>query len=703
MPDAGRMRARFTPLGCLAVLMALLPALGVPHELMLQDSFKSALLAGATLLAALLFLWQAPPRTLHGHSLLLVPLALALYALGSVFWSHSYLAAVEAARWTVLGVLLWLLVQCGTAAGARQLAWGVHIGLVVASLWTALQFWCGWSLFPQAAAPASSFINRNFFAEYAVCTLPYSLWLLASEPRARWALGLAASAAFALLALLMAGTRSALVAFLVLLPLAGVLAWRLRRQLACAQWRRGTRWGVAALAVAVLVGGGLLPGQVDGLRAGALERSGLRLQPATLQQDARAGSIATRAALWKASLRMAIAQPWSGVGAGAWENQVPRYQGADNASETDYYAHNEYLQLVCEYGLPLAALVLALLLGYGLLAAKITWSLPHHAEAPSRAAALCSLLALALVSGAGFPWHLAGTAALFMLGLGLLAGSDLRLGLHARVHAGQMRWGGWQTGVATGALVLGLLAVATFSVRAAQAEAHYIRAIYAGTALGREGDAAARDRWRDTLVRELQAGLALHPHARQLASVGADMLAQAGLEDDARSAWEAIAASRPNIANLWANLALAYLRQGRLQAAQQALAHLQGLQPLARRTQVIEVFVWARSGDTARALAALHAYVEEERPDTGLLEAAFVIGRESGDVPLGLRAVRRQLALGGGAADELHFRLGLLHADAEQHHDATAAFQAGLAAAAANDKARFRAAVPLPYRALLKS
>ena len=691
------------PVGLLAVLMALLPAAGVPHELMLQDSFKSALLAGGTLLAVLLFLRQAAPSALRWHSLLLVPLALAVYALGSVFWSHGFLAAVEAVRWSVLGLLLWLLLQCGTPAGARQLAWGVHLGLVVASLWAALQFWFGWSLFPQAAAPASSFINRNFFAEYAVCALPYSLWLLASEPRALRAPWLAASVAWALLAIWMTGTRSALLALLVLLPVALMFAWRLRRQLAWPQWRRNTRLAVAAALLGVCLAGGHVPGEVDGVRMGALERSGLRLQPAALQQDAASGSISVRTALWKSSLRMALDQPWRGVGAGAWEAQVPRYQGAVNATETDYYAHNEVLQLLCEYGLPLGGLVLAFLLGYGLLAARTTWVQADAAEGPLRAAALCSLLALAVVSLTGFPWHLAGTAALGVVGLGLLANSDLRLGLDRAVYAGHWRTHHWQLRAAALLVACGLLACAVVAIQTARAEAHFIRAIYAGTALQRvtPQDTAARDRYRSELVTHLQAGLALHPHARQLASVSADALAQAGFEQDAVHAWEAIAASRPHIANVWANLALVYLRLQQPHDAARALAHLQPLQPLARRTQVIEVLVWARTGEAARALVHLERYVAEPRPDTGLLEAAYLVARDTGDTALGLRAVQRQLELGMGLTDELYFRLGLLHADRAASDEALGAFKAGLAAATAEDKARFRAAVPPPYNALL--
>ena len=54
--------------------------------------------------------------------------------------------------------------------------------------------------------------------------------------------------------------------------------------------------------------------------------------------------------MWKATLTMIGKRPLSGVGAGAWEVDIPLYQADGAQLETDYYVHNEYLQLVAEYG-----------------------------------------------------------------------------------------------------------------------------------------------------------------------------------------------------------------------------------------------------------------------------------------------------------------------------------------------------------------
>src|SRR5450830_247720 len=178
------------PVVMLALMMLLIPAVGVPNELMLQDSLKSAIAAFGVLGTALLFFWQQRHRTapLRWHGMVWLPLVLMLYALGSMLWSHSYLAGVEAIRWFILSLLMWLGLNTLTRQNLPLLWWGIHAGAVMASLWAALQFWLDLGLFPQAAAPASTFVNRHFFAEYAVSVLPFSVYLLAGIKSPRWRL-----------------------------------------------------------------------------------------------------------------------------------------------------------------------------------------------------------------------------------------------------------------------------------------------------------------------------------------------------------------------------------------------------------------------------------------------------------------------------------------------------------------------------------
>src|SRR5512140_1086856 len=218
----------------LALIMFLAPALGVPHEQMLQDTLKSVVVSFGALGAALLFFWRAQQRdALRWHAVIVLPVLLMAYALGSMAWSHTYLAGVEAIRWFLFALLLWLGLNTLSRERLPLLAWGIHGGAVVASLWTVLQFCVNFSLFPQGPHPASTFVNRNFFAEFAVCAVPFAALLIARARQSAQAVLLAASAGLVIVALLMTGTRSALIAlWMQLALLLPVMAWLYRRQLA---------------------------------------------------------------------------------------------------------------------------------------------------------------------------------------------------------------------------------------------------------------------------------------------------------------------------------------------------------------------------------------------------------------------------------------------------------------------------------------
>ncbi|RYY66276.1 MAG: O-antigen ligase domain-containing protein, partial [Comamonadaceae bacterium] len=345
-------------------------------------------------------------------------------------WSHAYLGGVEAVRWFLFGLVLWLGLNSFTRERLPLLAWGVHLGAFVASLWAALQFWVDLSLFPQGPNPASTFVNRNFYAEFAACTLPFSAMLLARARQTAAQAVLAAMLGLVVVAILMTGTRAALIAVwlqaLVVLPW---LAWRYRRSLPLGQWAWSHRSVAAGALLLTVVGLGVVPSGnpkilEEGRGATPIER-GLRRTASISPGDE---SLQVRQVMWAATLRMVRAHPVTGVGAGAWEVQVPLYQEHGQQLETDFYPHNEFLQLLAEDGL-VGLVVLLGLFGYLLRSAWVTWRSPADEEGAWRGVALTSLLALMVVSNVGFAWRMASTGALFALCLALLAASDRRLGL----------------------------------------------------------------------------------------------------------------------------------------------------------------------------------------------------------------------------------------------------------------------------------
>jgi O-antigen ligase len=694
-------------------MMFLVPAVGVPSELMLQDTLKSAIVAFGTLGAALLFFWQQRNRTepLLWHGLVWLPLALMSYALGSMVWSHTYLAGVDAIRWFLLTLLLWLGENTLTKDNIPTLLWGIHWGTVVASMWVALQFWFDLQWFPQGPNPASTFYNRNFFAEYVVCALPFSVGLLASMRGSRYLYLVALSVALNTVALLMTGTRSALMALLVLLPVLLVFLVRYRAQFAFTAWSR-TQRGVVVAVLALGVGGmGGIPSNnpqvtAEGTGSTALQRSFVRAASVAQVKEYTEGSFSIRSLMWKATARMAIANPWTGVGAGAWEAHIPLYQRAGTLRETDYYAHNEFLQLLSEYGAIVGGLFWATLFAYGLLALEKTRRLSGEElpEAPIRGAAIASLLVMLLVSNAGFPWHLAGVGALFALNLGLLAGSDTRLGMREAFFSSSVRWRPTYTRTALVLVSSSLLLATYLTCQAAIVEYKLTRSLLYLTGADHvklSGDALTQRQAK--LLQDVSEAIAIHPHYRKLTPVVADHLAKQGDWANAVWIWESVVASRPYVPAFWYNLTKGHLRLGQYAQCKVALDRLVQLQPDAPGAGALEAILLSRTGQVDSSVRLIKKAFAQGTYDYDMVLAGFTIGYESQQWALAIQALELRLKTWPSEAPDAYFKLGHVYAETALRDDkqGLAAFRAGLRASAPEKQEKYRQQVPERFRHLL--
>lgn len=625
-PD--RDRSGFAAALLLSLALLLAPALGFPGEEMLQDTLKSAVVAFAGLLAALaLFDAHRQAPALRWHHALWLPLALAAHALGSMAWSHAYLAGVEVVRWTLFALVAWVALNTLSRERLPLLAACVHGGAVIASGWAAWQFWGGLALFPQGPQPASTFVNRNFFAEFAACALPFGALLLARARSAGAIAALACSVGFVVTAILMTGTRSALVAVALLLALVLPLAaWRCRGALT--HWTRAH----AALALAAFVATVLLLGNLptrnpaivdEGHGATALAR-GLHRTASIAPSD---DSLGVRLQMWRATVRAIADHPWAGLGAGAWEHAIPRYQADGAQLETDYYAHNEILQLVAEYGI-VGWLFLVSLAGWLLYAGwrtVVEGGVQADAERPGRFLLLASLLALVAVSQFGFPWRLAGTGALFAACFGALAASDARLARSPLVRP--LRWTPAlaQAGVVTACAGLVLAGYATW--QAVRAESALAGAVRLALAISASGDPAdpRHDAAKAQLLQQVRTGIAINPHYRKLTPLVADELARWGDWRDATWIWESVLASRPNVVVLLTNTARGYEMLGRRAEALATLERARRLQPRAPAVRSLEVLMLARAGQEVLALRKARQALAEGVSDDDLVRTAAVL------------------------------------------------------------------------------
>jgi O-antigen ligase len=699
------------PVALLGLMMFVLPAVGVPNELMLQDTLKSAIVAFGVLGAALLFFWQQRHRTepMLWHGMVWLPVVLMLYALGSMTWSHTYLAGVEAVRWFLLSLLMWLGLNTFTRQNLPLLLWGIHSGAVMASLWAVLQFWFDLQLFPQAAPPSSTFINRNFFAEYAVAVLPLSVYLLANLRASLWLPTVAFSVALNVVALLMTGTRSALLAMLLLVPVLTVILIRYRGQFAFMRWNRANKILAGMILVLGVWGMGSVPSGNTAIvkedtGTTALQRSFHRAASMTERLEYTERSFSVRSQMWMATARMMIANPWTGVGAGAWEVQIPLYQRDNTTLETDYYPHNEWLQLLSEYGLLVGGLVVAVWLAYFLHAAAITSRLQSHLslEGVIRAVVLSSLLAMFIVSNAGFPWHLAGCGSLLALSFGAMAASDARLekqkglaltgALPIRTIARHM------PGVAVCCICL----ASYITTQAWQAEQKIVGAIQLGNSLGKTPAPTAEPdtRRKADMVTMLREGIAITPHHRSLSAIAAEKLSALG--DYANAAWvlERIVASRPNVPALWYGLAINYAQSDQNERANAALQQVQRLKPNAISTVTLKVTLLSKAGQEDQAVALMNQMLDSEKFDFELLQAGYALGLKTHNQELAARSLLLFDQAWPEHAADTYFRLGNLYANSVPADDAKAiaAYKHGLSAVPDHEKTIYISQMPERFR-----
>jgi O-antigen ligase len=694
----------------LALMMFLAPALGVPHEEMLQDTLKSIVVSFAALGAALLFFWQQRDRrgALRWHVLMWLPLLLMAYALGSMAWSHTYLAGTEAVRWFVFSLIMWLGINTLSRERLPLLAWGVHAGAVVAALWAALQFWVDFKFFPQGPHPASTFVNRNFFAEFAVCTLPFSALLLARARKSAYAALLAASSALVIVAILMTGTRAALIAlWLQLLVVLPAIGWRYRNQLPFGAWDRRMRLVAAGVLVGTVVGLGLIDTgdpkiAQEGRGLNALER-GFKRTGSISPGDP---SLGIRMIMWKATVRVIQQRPLAGVGAGAWESEIPLFQDEGAQLETDYYVHNEFLQLLAEYGL--AGWLFLLALGGYLLAAAgrtLTGKGPQaQAEAPWRAFLLCSLLALMIVSNIGFPWRMATTGALFALCLAALAASDARQGFAGSMAAAPLAWRPAYSRVLAGATV-GCVALAAFiTQQAVQSEQKIVRATKIALSISASGE-PNNPKWhqaKSEMLRLIREGVAINRHYRKITPMVADELGKWGDWKNATWIWESVLSSRPYVVAILTNVARGYTTMGKPDEALAYLERARKIQPRAPAVRSLEVILLSRTGKEARALELARQAIADSIYDYDLANASFALGWRAKDYEFAAEAMRLRMIGWPETRVEGYVQLGEMYAQGAKDPDrALVSFRQALALAPEARRPAVLQRIPKTYWAKL--
>ena len=695
----------------LSLMMVMVPAMGVPHEELLQDTLKSMLVSFFALATSFVFFWHQRRQTgtVLFHGLLWLPLGLMVYALGSMAWSHAYLGGVETVRWLVFSVILFLGMNTFTLDRVTHLAWGIHMGAVVASLWAALQFWEDFRFFAQGPAPASTFVNRNFFGEFLVCTFPFSVLLITKVKDKSSAFLLTFSLGFNVAALMMTGTRSALLGLLILVILLPILILLYRKQCASNGWRVGHGLAVVAIFMGSVLGIGSIntanPAVIEIMGQGnAIDRAIKRTLSMTEAEEYSQKSFSVRARMWKATGRMIQDNPLTGVGAGAWEVQIPRYQEPGVQLETDFYAHNEILQLVAEYGLAGWVFLLGLL-GYLLWAAYTTWSNPSEGgkqEAPIRAFTLTSLLVFLLVSNAGFPWRMATTGALFALSLSVLAASDARLGAGRYFLRQPVPWTTRASLWALSATAICTGIALFIAQQAVLCESKIVRAVKIAMTISQSGKPNDPG-WGDAkneMLQLVQEGIVINPHYRKLTPIVADSLAAWGDWKNATWIWESVLESRPNVVAILANVVRGHLQTGNYAKAQDYLDKAIALQPTAPALGTLQVMLWSRTEKIKEATVRAKELLQTGNIDPDLVRTAYFLGMRNRDPGLAILALEIRIKTWPNQAVDGWLKLGDIYnaPEAKNENKALQAYKSAVEAAQAAHRSAILKMIPPDYR-----
>jgi O-antigen ligase len=322
---------------------------------------------------------QAPYDTMTTALTLLPPLALVVGMLRLPYWRTSWMFAAIVAATAISIVLGVLQVSSGNAD------WYFY-------RWTNL------------GVAVGTFANGNHFATLLLAAVPaiaaLAIPLRGNKPKHGWQWVSVTSAIAAAFLLVVGLVINGSMAMFVIGPAVAAATAMMVVRLSPRRRRQGLVLAVGLLAAAgavLVVAGRAMPG--GGMGA----------------------SIETRQEYWRVSLGAMKDQWLTGSGFGTFVQTYHRYEDPALADRWfANHAHNDYLELVLEGGLP-AALLLAVFLLWWLGRARHAWGM-DSAAVEQRAAAIASA-AILVHSLFDFPLRTAGISALFAVCLALLAGA----------------------------------------------------------------------------------------------------------------------------------------------------------------------------------------------------------------------------------------------------------------------------------------
>lgn len=414
-------------IAALVVATLVIVALLTPPEPSKWQGVKQFLFIGMTLVLMGLALCQSDPvggaarwrRMLSGPTL---P-ALLLVALAAASWSVSTAKAYSGPEFLRLagGVALFMAVAAFfRTRGRLQLLTDVLVGIVI--LACLLGFVNYQATTTGGQGIIASFSNRQLFAGFLALLAPLMIALSFAELSPTRKVAVQVASVLSCAGLLLAQTRSAWIGLVVGLVVFAVLSAQNGQ-------REGRRSGNRKVAIVPVV---VLMVAATGLFLALSRTSGqIGERAATLTTASKQTTFLERQGLWRGAMKMIGERPLLGFGIGAYPFAQAQFSGvgrpadlvAERGPSLMEMAHNEYLQLAAEIGVPGLIAYLAML---GMFLATMLGALKTKSAGLSRAliigvtAGVCAQMVDAVSNPA---WRYADVSAFFwaVMGLGMAA------------------------------------------------------------------------------------------------------------------------------------------------------------------------------------------------------------------------------------------------------------------------------------------